>query len=377
MIINTHVQSPCTFSPFDSIEELVQLARKEDIAALGITDTNSIDSFRKFAITCTRQGIYPLFNVKFALYPESKKKSASTETNFLQGKGLRYPASLSGDVRNFIATVWKASQDSIWKLIDEINNHLNESGVSITLDYNILRSEFGISSLTEQHLSKAVYLRCLHLSRTQDVNLEILLGRLFDSRNFTFTHSDPLRLQQEIHKGLTESVSNTSGITIHSSTHLTVQQAKRIILGAGGIPCYQCSSLSGTPPDEKPSELAKRLTEKGINAIEFIPHRFTGQTLYEYMHYFHRQGFCVTLGTIHDTFLRHSLIPVTRTGEALDETLIKISYEGACIYAAHQELHRSKRHGFVDESGNRHLSDDELSTFIALGNDAISSTRMH
>jgi DNA polymerase III alpha subunit len=41
--VNTHINSPYSFSSFDSIEQVVKSAREEMISVLGISDTGTMD----------------------------------------------------------------------------------------------------------------------------------------------------------------------------------------------------------------------------------------------------------------------------------------------------------------------------------------------
>jgi hypothetical protein len=74
--------------------------------------------------------------------------------------------------------------------------------------------------------------------------------------------------------------------------------------------------------------------------------------LKKFIQFFYDEGFVIILGTEHNT---PDLIPlkVTARGSVpLDESLKKISWEGACVVAAHQYLRAHGRQGYVLSDGN-------------------------
>ncbi|MBN1308115.1 MAG: hypothetical protein JXA18_09375 [Chitinispirillaceae bacterium] len=379
MITNTNVSTPYSFSVFQSIEQIAHCARSEGIAALGINDFNTLDGFKDFAASCSWHGVYPIFNVGFlARFEESRTggihgRAAPPPTiRTIHGKALRHPVALSGDSRNLMASIWKASQDRIWKMIDALNTLLKNRHITIELDYNAIRSSFGRTSLLERHLAQAVYasIGTLPGQKTEHV---ALLRRLLDDDSFNGDPADGPFVQQAIYDRLLTK-GNAAYVEEPANSFMIFFQAKQIILQAGGIPCYQCSF---TGPEEAtagakgPAFLAKHLTDKGIHAVEFITRQTTTAVLEEYMRYFADRSFCVTAATGPLTAHSASLVPVTSDGHALDASLSGISYRGACILAAHQELHHQKRRGFIDEKGKRIITPDELDNFTLIGDRAI------
>jgi hypothetical protein len=94
----------------------------------------------------------------------------------------------------------------------------------------------------------------------------------------------------------------------------------------------------------------------------------------EYALYFHQKGFCVTFGTGCNTFEYGSFVPVCRGNQAFDDELKKLSYQGACIVASNQEMHRRGLNGFVDEYGERVVKGGDLKRFIDTGDELIRSS---
>ena len=380
MITNTHVSTPYTFSVFETIERIARHARDEGIAALGINDVNTLDGFKDFMAGCRSHGIYPLFNVGFLVRCEDDRIGGGhghpdemRAIRNVHGKALRYPATLSGDSRNLIASIWKASQDRIWKMIDLLNQICENRHLAVSLNYNDIRSSFAKGSLLDRHLARALYASIISQAEEKGDRLD-LLRRLFDDDSFDGDLADTSKMEQEIHFRL---LTQGKQAYVDEPTHsfMNFFQAKQVILQAGGIPCYQCSfdgADEATVGSKGPAVLAKHLTDKGILAVEFITRQTTFEVLNEYMHYFDAQYFCVTAGTGPPAWSPGSLVPTTIDGRPLDEALNAITYRGACILAAHQELHQQKRRGFIDETGKRIITPDQISELIQIGDQAIA-----
>jgi hypothetical protein len=85
--------------------------------------------------------------------------------------------------------------------------------------------------------------------------------------------------------------------------------------------------------------------------------------------FFNNKGFVILLGTEHNA---PDMIPLTcdtRGNNPLSGNLRKISYEGACVVAAHQYLRAKDLEGFIDGRGLP--ANAERSSFIKLGNAVI------
>ena len=95
------------------------------------------DGFKEFEAACREKHIYPIFNITLPMQctfehhdTTGHRTAADSHACLLTGKALRYPAALGGDSRNLLASLWKASQDRMWKLIDAINDTLRTTGPS-------------------------------------------------------------------------------------------------------------------------------------------------------------------------------------------------------------------------------------------------------
>ena len=84
--------------------------------------------------------------------------------------------------------------------------------------------------------------------------------------------------------------------------------------------------------------------------------------------------FAILLGTEHNT---PDMIPLTcdtRGNKPLSAEMKRISWEGACVVAAHQYLHAKGQAGFIDPQGKpKH---NERESFVELGNAVIQNYRI-
>ncbi|HON10790.1 MAG TPA: PHP domain-containing protein [Chitinispirillaceae bacterium] len=380
--VNTHINSPYSFSSFDSIEQVVKSAREEMISVLGISDTGTMDGFDEFESACQGQGIFPLFNVEFETLSIDDQMKGNRWNDlyypgkiYLCGKGLNKNPSLSTDTRNLMGSIWKGTQDRIWKVLSLLNDYLRNQGLDIDLTYNEIRRLYARNSVRGRHIARALYMTLIR-KWNDPLKLHIAFRRLFNDTSFSADTSDAVAMQNEIRKRLLVN-GKVAFVEKKHEGILCVQEAKRIILEAGGIPCYlmQADEQAGLTECEKSvSGLARRLSEMGIYAIEFIPHRMSIDLMKEYALYFYQKGFCVTFGTGYNTFEYGSFIPVCRGNQAFDDELKEISYQGACIVAANQEMHRRGLNGFVDEYGERVVKGRDLKRFIDTGDELIRSS---
>jgi hypothetical protein len=355
------------------------LAKEENVGVLGINDFNTIDGHELFAEVCEKYNVFPIFNIEFATLIESDRVRGNRWNDitypgmmYLCGKALDFPINLSSDSKNLLASVWKVSQDRIWKIIANVNEYMQSLSLDIVLDYQEIRSLYAKQAVRERHLAKALYMS--FVEKWNDPNLLLEKFRdLFQADTFTADLADAVFLQNEIRNRLFRP-GKVGYIDENYSTHIKFTDARSLILSSGGIPCYPLfldGSQNMTEKEISITTLISELQELEIHAVEFISNRVPFDKLKNYVRAFHELGFCVSFGTEHCTSERYSLIPGTLGGRPFDTELEEIAYEGACIYAAHQQLHKMSRPGFVNDSGKLLIDQSRLKNFIRIGDEAI------
>jgi hypothetical protein len=268
------------------------------------------------------------------------------------GKGLNHPATFSEDAKNRLSAVWKGSQERIWKIVEKLNDCLEQAGIPVKIDYNDIRSNYARNAVRERHVARALC-ESLQGRYPQPDDLRSKLRALYGGPEVDVEVSDSVALQNDLRSRLLKA-GKPAFVQPSPSAFLSMTEVKRIVADGGGIPCYPVLADDSRELNEHERDvavLARTLKRREIHAVEFIPKRNSLELLRRYAGCFHKQGFCVMFGTEHNTPGRPTLVPRARGNAPLGEELERIGYEGACIVAAHQERHRRGEGGYVDRRG--------------------------
>jgi hypothetical protein len=376
---NTHVHTPYSFCPFDSMDRLVAAAKEEGVAALGINDISTCDGFAEFAKWCDRYGVYPIFNVEFLVRQEDLKgekslRNAPADSGFLFlcGKALAHPVHFSADNMNRLTASWKKTQDHLWNLIGRLNDYFASVGIDIALDYNDIRKRHAKKLVHERHVARALYDALVH-AYTTPVEFESALIRLFKGEAAAAHRHDPIWVQNEIYTRVLTSNPSVATWT-EKQQYMRLREAFSLIIDGGGIPCYSVGAIHvkcAADCERDALKLALTLERNRIHAVDFFPLHAELEILKTYVHVFVSRGFCVTFGTGNNTPERLPLAPTLYGGQPLDEDLMKTGWEGTCLLAGHQEMRKANRTGFVDGQGDLAVSGEARKDVFAIGEQAI------
>ena len=107
--VNGHVHTPYSFSSFDDIAQIFDLAQKENVDIIGINDFFVADGYGQFYDYAVKTRKFPLFNVEFiGLIPAFQEKGITVNDPnnpgriYFSGKGLNYPYSVSEGMQKFL-----------------------------------------------------------------------------------------------------------------------------------------------------------------------------------------------------------------------------------------------------------------------------------
>jgi hypothetical protein len=179
---------------------------------------------------------------------------------------------------------------------------------------------------------------------------------------------NPAALENEIRSNLLKS-GGAAFVEEDENSFLELKKIIRIIIKAGGIPCYPVllDDPSGkcTEFESDPEKLYNSLKQLGIECIELIPCRNDADILKNFVEFFHKKGFIITFGTEHNTPEMLPMTVTTRGSKPLDESLKKIAWEGVCVIAAHQYLRADGRQGYVLPDGTHSIK--QMRELINLG----------
>jgi hypothetical protein len=380
--VNTHIHTPWSFSSFESIEQAARLAREQDIRVLGISDFNTIDGFDEFSSACAASGVYPLYNIEFIAFEDADRTAGKRWNDpqnpgvmYICGKALAHPAVFSDDSRNKLRSLWKGTQDQIWKVVNKLNDHLGTVSVPVHLDYNTIRSQYARNTVRERHVVRAL-LDALRERYRDPEELRGVLRSIYGDRSSVIDLADDVALQNQA-RGKLLKAGAPAFIPEEPSAFLTVSDVRGIVLDGGGIPCYPVLADDKGGLGEYESDvnaLCDELRRRHFHAVEFIPARNSFDHLKNYARVLRTSGFCVTFGTEHNTPDCAPMTPSARSGAAFDDELLAMSYEGACILAAHTSQVAAGKPGFVDRRGQRAVQVQDMPQFAAIGDQLIRRT---
>jgi len=357
---NAHIHTPYSFSSFPDMETIFSMARSESIAVLGINDFYVADGFSEFISGSLRNRVFPLFNIEFMglLKEEQKKGIRITDPNnpgriYFCGKGFDFPFNPGFLNRMKLKSVVRESQKQMKSMISKLNGITEPVNPALTLSYDNIKARHARDMVRERHLAKA--LRTLVTENYPDtVDQATILEKIYGGKKSSADPANPALLENEIRSNLLKS-GGAAFVREDEDSFLELPSIMKIILKAGGIPCYPVllddSAGNYTEFEKDWEKLYKSLTDKKIACIELIPGRNSLSALNDFVHFFHEKNFIVTFGTEHNTPDLLPLSVAAKGKEQLGNDLKQIAWDGVCIIAAHQYLRAKGMQGYVLPDG--------------------------
>ena len=361
-IVNTHVHLPPNFSAFDTAQEAVVLAAAEGVAAIGTANYYDFGVYRRFAVAAAEAGVVPLFGLEIITLIDDLPNGGmliNDPTNlnrmYLCGKGIaRFDPPIPSAARR-MAVVRAASDDRMQRMTALVAARFAHAGLDGSLTDGLIAASVaqrcGVPvewvSLQERHVAQA-FQELLF----RDVVPGDRSGRL--SAMFgapaVVDPTDAVAVQEAIRSNLMKA----GRPAFVPDAAVSFDDAYRLILELGGIPCYPILADGVSPicPFEDPPEaLAERLLKRGIYCAELIPVRNRGEVIDRYVAVLRGAGILVLAGTEHNTRRMIPLEPQALGGEPLSDSSREAFWEGTCVVAAHQVLCASGKPGYVDGEG--------------------------
>lgn len=377
--VNAHLHTPYSFSAFDKLTDALDQAVDEQVKIVGINDFYSMDGYREWHDEAGKRKLYPLFNIELiSLQAEDRAQGIRVNDphnpgrTYLSGKGLKYPASLPEPYATELASVRAASNQQVKQMCKKLNDALHSVNAAFELDMNWIIRELTRGQIRERHLAKALRIKAYaHFKQNRNATVAFFTT-LFGGKTLKSSVEDCAGVENEIRGNLLKA-GGAAFVPEKASAFLPLDNVRKIILAAGGIPTYPflADDAGGNFTDFEShlEKTAETLKKRGIHAVEFITARNSLAVLENYAAYLHKNGFVVTFGSEHNTPASEPVELFARGGTPLTGYLKRINYEGACVIAAHQELIRNGRQGYVDASGQPNLPD--RNDFIKKGNELI------
>jgi hypothetical protein len=370
---NVHIHTPYSFSAFTDMETIFSMAKKENISVLGINDFFVTDGYDDFYYGAVNNKIFPLFNIEFIglLKDEQSKGIRINDPNnpgriYFCGKGLDYPFKSGFLNRLRLNSVIRESQNQMKAMISKLNDLISPVNPSMVLSYEDIKRKFAHELVRERHLARAVRSSAAEIYPDPDGQIKFLESLYGGKKSMAGIGNDAM-LENEIRSNLLKS-GGRAFVEENESSFLNLNSIIRIILKAGGIPCYPVllddPSGNFTEFERDPEKLHQSLSEMKVRCIELIPQRNNLAILKEFVSFFYEKEYLITFGTEHNTPEIIPLAVTARGSEALDNELKRIGWESVCIIAAHQYLRARGMQGYVLPDSNHSLSQKRELTFL-------------
>lgn len=363
--VNSHVHLPPNFSAFENVRQAIDLAAAERLDVLGVSNYYDYDVYGEFVRLARQRRIFPLFGLEVIALIDDLVRSGTRINDpgnpgkiYVCGKGIVRLAPLCAEALEILEVIRRNDSTRIRAVVERLEQTLASRGTptgtneASVIDMVVRRHGCprGQVWLQERHVCQAfqeALFRVLPSPGRADA-----IARLLGLPEPTFSDDDVVKIQNEIRTHLLKS----GKPAFVPETFITFEQARKMILAFGGIPCYPVLADGTSPitPFEAPVEsLVEHLRRLGFHAVEFIPVRNTPDVLRRYVKALRDAGFIVTAGTEHNTLDLIPLLPTCAGGVPVPDEVVAVFNEGARVVAAHQFLALHNQPGYVDPDGNR------------------------
>ena len=392
-IVNTHVHLPPNFSAFETPEQAVLMAAAEGVAAIGTANYHDYRVYSRFAAAASAAGVVPLFGLEIITRIDDLPGGGmlfNDPTNlnrmYMCGKALTRLEQPIPSAARRMATMRAASEDRIRRMVDLIAARFAEVGLAggpagALTDAQIAATvgqRCGVPiewvSLQERHVAQAF--QELVFAAVEPGGRADALGRLFGSPTSVDT-ADAVAVQEAIRSNLMKA----GKPAFVPEAAVSFEDAYRLILELGGIPCYPILADGASPIcgfEDPPEVLAERLLARGIYCAELIPVRNRSDVVDRYVSVLRRAGIVMMAGTEHNTRRMIPVEPLVLGGEPLSAMAREAFWEGTCVVAAHQMLTSAGRPGYVDGEGRPAAGfadvESRIRAFRQIGADLITAS---
>jgi hypothetical protein len=359
-LANTHLHLPPNFSAFETPEQAVEMAALEGMRALGTSNYYDFRVYRRFADAATAAGIAPLFGLEIITYANDLPEMLFNDpTNpgrmYMSGKALtRFDPPVASAARR-MAEVRAASDARMRRMTALVAERFARAGMDDGPTHDQIAAAVaercGVPvewvSLQERHIAAAF--GDLLFAAVPAEERGAALGRAWGG-TVTVDTADRIAVQEAIRANLMK----YGKAAFVPEASVSFDDAYRLILELGGIPCYTIVADGADPIgtfEDPPEALAERLADRAIHFAELVPVRNRPEVVDRYVAVLRDAGIVVAAGTEHNTQRMIPLEPAALGGGPLSEGARAAFWEAACVIAAHQELSAAGRPGYVGGDG--------------------------
>jgi hypothetical protein len=380
--VNAHIHLPPNFSAFERVEQAVDLAARQGVKVLGASNYYDYSIYPSFAALALASGIYPLFGLEILCLLKDLKRNgilvndpANPGRVYLCGKGVTRFGAMTAEAARLLGIMRRRDELRMRKMVGLLSEVFEQRGLAVGLDPEMVLDRVvrrhGVAretvTLQERHVARVFQQELFRL--VPEAGRPAVLARILavPSRDVP---QDEVKVQNAIRAHLIK----MGKPAFVEESFLSFQEARRLILELGGIPCYP-TLADGTSPicayEDPPEKLIGTLLAQRIFCAEFIPLRNEPQVLQRYVHAMRSAGLVVSAGTEHNTLDLVSMSPSCIQGLPLPARVREIFAEGAYVVVAHQYLQLHGRCGYVDDRGELNPAfpgtEERIARFRSLG----------
>ncbi len=387
---NAHIHLPPNFSAFENLAEVFQMAKRENIRALGTSNYYDFTVYEEFFQGAKENQFFPIPGLEIICLDQDLLDRGDRVNDpgnpgkiYICGKGILsfQDSEMNSHALEILTKIRHNDSTRMNEVIERLETVFSSFGLSTGLNSEKViqtiasRSNRPIESiyLQERHAAQAFQEAFFELVPEPDRLSKI--EEVFSNPSKLRDASDTVSFQNEIRIHLIKA----GKPAFVKETFIDFEEAMRLILALGCIPVYPIL-VDGASPicefEESPEGLIERLKKWGITAVEFIPLRNRLEILTDYVMKIHAEGILVTAGTEHNTLDKIPLVPACLDGDIPSE-LHRIFWEGTCVHAAHLYLKAGGEEGFVSEGGAPHAgfenAEARIKSFANLGEKVIEA----
>ncbi len=380
--VNSHIHLPPNFSAFENVDQAIKLAAEQGLVALGASNYYDYQVYADFAQGSRRANIFPIFGIEIICLDE-ELRAAGTKINdpgnpgkiYFCGKGITRFDQMTDQAAQLLEMIRLNDSARMEQMLLRMSEVFTERGLATDIgsrdvvDMIVRRHgcDAGTVWLQERHLSQA-FQESLFRQVPPESRLQ-QLARVLGAAASAKDPDDSVAVQNDIRSHLMKA----GRPAFVEETFIDFEDARRLILELGGIPCYPVVADGASPIsdfEQTAERLIAELQQRNLHAAEWVPERNSLQLLGDYVRAMRQAGLVVTAGTEHNTLDLIPMPPRAKDGE-LPEDLRAIFWEGACVMAAHQFLCLHGQCGFVDDQGQPNPAFDSaeqrIESFAKLG----------
>ncbi|MCK5208641.1 MAG: hypothetical protein KAQ79_11485, partial [Cyclobacteriaceae bacterium] len=202
--LNGHIHTPYSFSAFEDISQIFEMANDENIKAVGINDFIVTEGHKPFHDQAVASQVFPLFNIEFMglLKEEQSKDIRVNDPNnpgrtYFSGKGLDFPSIPDEATSQILKEVKEESNKQTAQMVEKLNAFMNEIEAPFRFTYDEIKDSYAEELVRERHIAKAVRRKVFKTFSSEEDRMQ-MLSKIFSGKAVESSLDDISGLENEI-----------------------------------------------------------------------------------------------------------------------------------------------------------------------------------